>query len=49
MTPARGHVERLLDDGEEHEHKLGIWYADTRRRRASLDPAQRAALGVTWA
>ncbi|MEU2549588.1 Helicase associated domain protein [Streptomyces roseolus] len=52
VTPARGHIERLLDDGEEHEHKLGIWYANTRQRRANLNPTQRAALtdlGVTWA
>ncbi|MFF7816083.1 Helicase associated domain protein [Streptomyces sp. NPDC007945] len=51
-APSRGHIERLLDDGEEHEHKLGIWYANTRQRRDKLNPAQRAALadlGVTWA
>ncbi|MFH9958494.1 helicase associated domain-containing protein [Streptomyces roseolus] len=50
--PPRGRIERLLDDGEEHDHKLGIWYANTRQRRAHLNPAQRAALtalGVTWA
>ncbi|MFH9736863.1 helicase associated domain-containing protein [Streptomyces roseolus] len=51
-APTRGPIERLLDDGEEHEHKLGIWYANTRQRRAHLNPAQRVALtalGVTWA
>ncbi|MFD6760248.1 DEAD/DEAH box helicase [Streptomyces roseolus] len=51
-APARGHIERLLDDGEEHEHRLGIWYANTKQRRDKLSPAQRAALadlGVTWA
>ncbi|MFH9742722.1 Helicase associated domain protein [Streptomyces roseolus] len=44
-VPARGHTETLLVDGEEHEHKLGIWYANTKQRRAKLNPAQRAALG----
>ncbi|MFH8259239.1 helicase associated domain-containing protein [Streptomyces roseolus] len=51
-APARGPIERLLDDSEEHEHKLGIWYANTKQRRAHLNPAQRAALtdlGVTRA
>ncbi|MFI0829665.1 Helicase associated domain protein [Streptomyces roseolus] len=51
-APARGHIERLLVDGEEHEHRLGIWYANTKQRRDKLNPAQRTALadlGVTWA
>ncbi|MFC9734234.1 DEAD/DEAH box helicase [Streptomyces roseolus] len=51
-VPARGHVERLLVDGEEHEHRLGIWYANTKQRRDKLNLAQRTALadlGVTWA
>ncbi|MEU2548687.1 hypothetical protein ABZ618_25160 [Streptomyces roseolus] len=39
-------------NGEEHLHKLGVWYADLRRRRARLTAARRAhltALGVPWA
>ncbi|GAA3043959.1 DEAD/DEAH box helicase [Streptomyces roseofulvus] len=51
-VPARGHTETLLVDGEPHEHKLGIWYANTKQRRDKLNPAQRTALtdlGVTWA
>ncbi|MFE5796356.1 Helicase associated domain protein [Streptomyces sp. NPDC056503] len=51
-TPARGHVETLLVDGEEHRHRLGVWYANTRQRRAALTAAQRetlSALGVAWA
>ncbi|MEU3607076.1 Helicase associated domain protein [Streptomyces sp. NPDC035033] len=51
-VPARGHTETLLVDGEQHEHKLGIWYANTKQRRDKLTPVQRAALadlGVTWA
>ncbi|MFE6225304.1 Helicase associated domain protein [Streptomyces sp. NPDC057854] len=51
-TPARSHTETLLIDGEPHEHKLGIWYANTKQRRDTLNEAQRTALtglGVTWA
>ncbi|MFE5797016.1 Helicase associated domain protein [Streptomyces sp. NPDC056503] len=51
-APARGHTETLVLDGEQHDHKLGIWYANLRQRRDKLTPAQRAALaelGVTWA
>ncbi|MGW6247080.1 helicase associated domain-containing protein [Streptomyces roseolus] len=42
-------IECLLDDGEEHDHKLAIWHANTRQRRARLNPAQRTALGITRA
>ncbi|GGR56071.1 DEAD/DEAH box helicase [Streptomyces roseolus] len=51
-APARGHVETLVVNGEEHLHKLGVWYANVRQRRARLTAAQRArltALGVPWA
>ncbi|WP_189955131.1 DEAD/DEAH box helicase [Streptomyces roseolus] len=51
-VPARGHTETLLIDGEQHEHKLGVWYGNTKQRRDKLNPAQRTALadlGVTWA
>ncbi|KAA6211798.1 helicase [Streptomyces filamentosus] len=51
-APARGHIETLHTDGEQHDHKLGIWYSNTRQRRDKLNPAQRAALttlGVAWA
>ncbi|MGV9844809.1 Helicase associated domain protein [Streptomyces fungicidicus] len=47
----RGHVEAVVIDGQEHEHRLGVWYANQRQRRDRLDAAQRAALaelGVEW-
>ncbi|MFD6350212.1 hypothetical protein ACFWF9_36680, partial [Streptomyces roseolus] len=51
-APSRGHVETLVVNGEELPHRLGIRYADARRRRARLAAARRAhltALGVSWA
>jgi hypothetical protein len=48
----RGHVERVVIDGQEHHHKLGVWISNTRARRAKLTAEQRAALaelGVEWA
>ncbi|MGW8768359.1 Helicase associated domain protein [Streptomyces sp. NPDC055815] len=51
-APGRSHVEVLLVDDQEHEHNLGIWYANVKQRRDKLDPDQRAALadlGVAWA
>ncbi|MFB7341270.1 Helicase associated domain protein [Streptomyces hydrogenans] len=50
-VPARGHTETVLIDGEEHDHNLGTWYANTRQRREKLNATQRVALsdlGVTW-
>ncbi|WP_086691261.1 DEAD/DEAH box helicase [Streptomyces recifensis] len=48
----RGHVETVVIDGQEHQHKLGVWISNTKSRRDKLDPGQRAALaalGVEWA
>lgn len=48
----RGHVEPVVVDGQEHKHKLGIWYANQKQHRDKLTPTQRAALaelGVQWA
>lgn len=49
---SRGHVELVVIDGQEHEHKLGIWYTNQKQRRDKLSVQQRAALrelGVEWA
>jgi hypothetical protein len=48
----RGHVETVFIDGQEHEHKLGVWYANQKQRRDKLTDPQRAALtelGIEWA
>ncbi|MFK4687228.1 hypothetical protein RKD22_000163 [Streptomyces pristinaespiralis] len=48
----RGHVERVVIDGQEHQHKLGVWISNTKSRRDKLGPEQRAALaelGIDWA
>ncbi|GHF35488.1 helicase [Streptomyces fumanus] len=48
----RGHVERVVIDGQEHHHKLGVWISNTKSRRDKLTHDQRAALaelGVEWA
>jgi hypothetical protein len=48
----RGHVERVVIDGQEHQHKLGVWLSNTRARRDKLTAQQRAALaelGFEWA
>ncbi|WP_328919473.1 helicase associated domain-containing protein, partial [Streptomyces griseoaurantiacus] len=48
----RGHVERLVIDGQEHQHKLGVWISNTKSRRDKLTHDQRTALaelGVEWA
>lgn len=48
----RGHVERVVIDGQEHQHKLGVWISNTKTRRDKLTPDQRTALtelGVDWA
>ncbi|MEV4451448.1 helicase associated domain-containing protein [Streptomyces mirabilis] len=48
----RGHVERVVIDGQEHQHKLGVWISNTKTRRDKLTHDQRAALaelGVEWA
>ncbi|MEU6370302.1 Helicase associated domain protein [Streptomyces sp. NPDC046931] len=48
----RGHVEAVVIDGQEHQHKLGVWISNTRARRDKLTAEQRAALaelGVEWA
>ncbi len=48
----RHHRERVVLEGQEHEHKLGVWYANQKQRRNSLTQQQRAALaelGVEWA
>ncbi|MGW0545222.1 Helicase associated domain protein [Streptomyces griseoincarnatus] len=48
----RGHVEAVVVDGQEHQHKLGVWISNTKTRRDKLTHDQRAALaelGVEWA
>lgn len=48
----RGHVEAVVIDGQEHQHKLGVWISNTKTRRDKLTHDQRAALaelGVEWA
>ncbi|MGQ4388870.1 Helicase associated domain protein [Streptomyces sp. SAS_270] len=48
----RGHVERVVVDGQEHQHKLGVWISNTKNRRDKLTHDQRTALtelGVDWA
>lgn len=48
----RSHVERVVIDGQEHQHKLGVWLTNTKTRRDKLTPDQRTALaelGVEWA
>ncbi|WP_307179757.1 helicase associated domain-containing protein [Streptomyces africanus] len=48
----RGHVEAVVINGQEHQHKLGVWISNTRARRDKLTAEQRAALaelGVEWA
>ncbi|MFH0240846.1 Helicase associated domain protein [Streptomyces sp. HK10] len=48
----RGHLERVVIDGQEHHHKLGVWLSNTRSRRDKLTSEQLGALrklGVDWA
>ena len=48
----RGHVERVVIDGQEHHHKLGVWISNTKTRRDKLTHDQRTALaelGIDWA
>jgi hypothetical protein len=48
----RGHVERVVIDGQEHHHKLGVWLTNTKTRRDRLTHGQRTALaelGIEWA
>lgn len=49
---ARSHLERIVIEDQEHELKLGVWYANQKQRRDKLTEPQRAALtelGVEWA
>ncbi|MGY4907003.1 Helicase associated domain protein [Streptomyces sp. 900116325] len=52
-TPVpRAHLEPVVINGQEHELKLGIWYANQKQRRDKLTQAQRGALqglGIEWA
>ncbi|MFC9458254.1 Helicase associated domain protein [Streptomyces sp. NPDC056983] len=51
-TVPRGHVEAVVVDGQEHQHKLGVWVSNARARRGKLSAEQLAALaalGVDWA
>src|SRR5262249_18082208 len=48
----RGHSEAIVIDGQEHQHKLGVWISNTRARRDKLTPDQLNALrklGMDWA
>ncbi|KNE78979.1 helicase [Streptomyces fradiae] len=48
----RGHIERVVIDGQEHHHKLGVWLSNAKTRRDKLAPEQLDALrelGVEWA
>ncbi|MGC0379785.1 Helicase associated domain protein [Streptomyces sp. SAI-129] len=40
---SRGHIERIMHDGQEHAVKLGVWLGNQRNRRATL-PTDRAAI-----
>ncbi|MFD7786200.1 hypothetical protein ACFV4Q_24420 [Streptomyces nojiriensis] len=44
--PGRVVVERVPNGSE---HRTGIWTSNQKQRRAELDQAQLAALGVNWA
>ncbi|GGY12103.1 hypothetical protein GCM10010358_75690 [Streptomyces minutiscleroticus] len=47
----RGELQIVID-GQEHQHKLGVWISNTKARRGKLTSDQRAALaelGVQWA
>ncbi|MEW2546841.1 Helicase associated domain protein [Streptomyces sp. NPDC047002] len=51
-TVPRRHVETVVINGQEHQHKLGVWTSNTKSRRDKLTHDQRAALaalGVKWA
>ncbi|GGY13121.1 helicase [Streptomyces minutiscleroticus] len=48
----RGTIETIVIDGQEHQHKLGVWVSNTKARRDKLTAEQRAALaglGMEWA
>ncbi|MEU2867345.1 helicase associated domain-containing protein, partial [Streptomyces mirabilis] len=48
----RGHVEAVVVDGQEHQHKLGVWISNTKSRRDKLTQEQLEALrelGMQWA
>ncbi|MDX3673339.1 DEAD/DEAH box helicase [Streptomyces europaeiscabiei] len=48
----RGHIETVVVDGQEHQHKLGVWISNTKTRRDKLTHDQRTALrelGMQWA
>ncbi len=48
----RGHVERVVIDGQEHHHKLGVWLSNAKTRRDKLTAEQLDALrklGMEWA
>ncbi|WP_457493372.1 helicase associated domain-containing protein [Streptomyces sp. P5_D11] len=48
----RGHLEPVVINGQEHELKLGVWYANQKQRRHKLTEPQRTALaelGIEWA
>lgn len=42
----REHVEPVVIDGQEHEHKLGVWYSNQKQRRDKLTQDQRAQAQV---
>ncbi|MFC9465153.1 DEAD/DEAH box helicase [Streptomyces coelicoflavus] len=48
----RGHVEAVVINGQEHQHRLGVWYANQKQRRDKLGPEQLKVLrelGIQWA
>ncbi|MGA4980425.1 Helicase associated domain protein [Streptomyces cinereoruber] len=48
----RGHVERVVVDGQEHHHKLGVWLSNAKTRRDKLTAEQLDALrklSMEWA
>nr|WP_286199622.1 helicase associated domain-containing protein [Actinospica acidiphila] len=48
----RGHVEAVAINGQEHQHRLGVWYANQKQRRDKLGPEQLKVLrelGIQWA
>lgn len=49
---ARSHLERIVIEGQEHELKLGVWYANQKQRRDKLTQDQLNSLrelGIEWA
>ncbi|MFE3187210.1 hypothetical protein ACFXKR_41230 [Streptomyces violascens] len=47
----RQHTERITDDDQDHDVRLGVWVANRKSRHDTLNEqrlAQLAALGIDW-